>query len=361
MANVRKNEYSPDFVFPPGETLLETIGAMGMTQAQLALRMGVTEKHINEVIKGKASLTEDTALKLERVLGINASFWRNLEHMYRRYLAETKERELLAENKSYLKKFPISTMIGLGWIEKQKDPVAQLSELLSFFRVASWESWENIWINHASFRQTSAFSANPNAVAAWLRRGEILADSIKCEPFDKNLFKKSLSELRKLSVLSPEEYLPQIRDICSQCGVAVVFLPELPETRVSGATRWLSKDKAIIQLSDRYKKDDHFWFTLFHEAGHVLLHGKKEVFIKENTSISQDEKEIKADKFAMNMLIPPQKYAQLLKNRPVSLEKIKSFAKEMQIAPGIVVGRLQRDKIIDYSVGNKLKKTIKLV
>ncbi len=285
MANERKNEYRPDLVLPPGDTLLETIEAMGMTQAQLALRMGVTEKHINEIIKGKASLTEDTALKLERVLGINASFWRNLEHMYRRYLAETKERKSLAEKQSCLEKFPVSTMIKLGWIKKSQDPVGQLSELLSFFRVASWESWENIWIKHASFRQTSAFRANPNAVAAWLRRGEILADSLECGPFDKALFKKSLSELRKLSVLTPEEYLPQIRDICSQCGVAVIFLPELPETRVSGATRWLNKDKAIIQLSDRYKKDDHFWFTLFHEAGHVILHGKKEVFPKLSDSI----------------------------------------------------------------------------
>ena len=84
MINGRKNEYSPDKVFPPGDTLQETIDALGMSQSELATRMKVTEKQVNSIIKGKTSISEVTALKLERVLGVDASFWRNLEHNYRR-------------------------------------------------------------------------------------------------------------------------------------------------------------------------------------------------------------------------------------------------------------------------------------
>ena len=361
MANERKNRYRPDFVLPPGNTLHETIEAMGMTQAQLAARMDCTEKHITGIIKGKSPISEETALKLERVLGIDASFWRNLEHQYRRYLAEKEEREQLSSQKEWLKKFPVRDMISLGWIDKHKDPVDQLSALLDFFGVATWESWKNVWANQTSFRKSRAFQSNPNFLAAWLRRGEILAEFMDCEPFDKKRFKEALPELRQLSTLTPEDYLPELKALCSKCGVAVVFLPELPEVRISGATRWLHKDKALIQLSDRYKKDDHFWFTFFHEAGHILLHGKKEVFIEEESQKDKDVKEQEADIFARDTLIHPKKYARLIHEGKPDLQKIRSFAQGEKITPGIVVGRLQHDGIIEFTVGNALKKSIRLV
>ena len=360
MGNERKNEFKPDIVFPPGDTLLETIEAMGMSQAGLAARMGVTEKHINEVVKGKASITEDTALKLERVLGIDASFWRNLEHNYRKFLAEKAERDRLSQKYDWLSKFPLKKMIKWGWIRGFNDKVDQLTELLAFFQVASWESWENVWVQQASFRKSSVFQSDPNAIAAWLRRGEILAESIECEPYDKKRFKATLPRLKHLSLESPEKYLPQIREQCAECGVAVVFLPELPETRVSGVTRWLHKDKALMQLSDRYKKDDHFWFTLFHEAGHILLHGKREVFIENQDEVKADPKEEEADKFAAETLIPPKEYMKLVQNGKPTLLQIQVFADQEQIAPGIVVGRLQHDHVLPFSRGNKLKRNIQL-
>ncbi len=360
MANARKNKYQPDFAVPPGYTLHETLEAMGMPQAELAKRMGVTEKHITAIIKGKASISEETALKLERVLGIDASFWRSLEHQYRKYLAEKEERERLSREQKWLEKFPVQDMVRLGWINKHKDPVDQLTELLAFFGVASLEGWKNVWADQASFRKSRSFQVNSNAMAAWLRKGELLAETMECKPFDKKRFKKILPRIRKLSNLSPEEYLPHLRELCAECGVAVVLLPELQGTRVNGATRWLRKDKALIQLSDRYKKDDHFWFTFFHEVGHILLHGKKEVFIEEETKEHKNSKEEEADRFARDTLIPLDQYKQLVRNKPLTLEKIKLFAKNNQIAPGIVVGRLQYDGVISFSQGNRLKKTINL-
>lgn len=358
MGNKEKNKYTPDTVFPPGDTLEETLEEIGMSQAELAERMDVTTKHVNSIIKGKASITEDTALRMERVLGVPASFWQNLEQQYRSFLARKRERERLAEKKDWLSKFPIKEMIKRKWIQKADDPIDQQQELLNFFGVASWTSWAGIWsAKRTEYRKSDVFKTNSNAMAAWLRKGEIEAEAMECNTYDEKYFRKQLKNLRKLTIKEPEIFLPEIQRLCAECGVAVVFLKELPQTRVNGATRWLKKDKALIQISDRYKRDDQFWFTFFHEAGHILLHGKKDVFIEDDMEKANDPKEKEADEFAQNILIPQKEYRKLIRKFP-TLEEIKLFSEKLQIAPGIVVGRLQHDQILSFSAGNKLKQKI---
>ena len=143
--------------------------------------------------------------------------------------------------------------------------------------------------------------------------------------------------------------------LCAKSGVAVIFTPELPKTRISGATRWLNANKALIQLSLRYKTDDHLWFTFFHEAGHILLHGKKDVFIESDGDT--DTKEVEANRFAANFLIPPAEFKRISMSANISKKAIVSFAKEIGISPGIVVGRLQHEGILKRSYRNELKKS----
>jgi len=358
MVRERKNKYTPDLVFPPGDTLKEVLEEIGMSQAELSERMSVTVKHVNSIVKGKASITEDTALRMERVLGVPASFWENLEQQYRSYLARKQERERLVEKKGWLARFPVNEMIKRRWIQKCNDPIEQLKELLTFFRVASWESYEDIWTEEGvAYRKSKAFKINSYALAAWLRKGEIEAESVKCGSFNEKGFKRQLKRIRKLSTEPPDVFLPKIKELCAECGVAVVFLKELPEIRVSGVTKWIKKDKALIQMSDRYKSDDHFWFTFFHEAGHILLHGKRDVFIENETVMTEDPKEEEANKFARDLLIPPKEYRKLTAKKP-SLGDVELFAKRLQISPSIVVGRLQHDKILSFSVGHKFKQKI---
>ena len=360
MGSKRGNEYRPNVVYPPGDTLLETIEAMGMSQAELAARMGVTEKHVSSVVKGKSPISEDTALRLERVLGIDAAFWRNLEHLYRRHLAEQEERKRLGQKKAWPERFPLKEMIRRKWIDFYDDPVDQLTELLSFFGVATWDSWQDLWTKDAAYRTSPVFEINPSAMAAWLRRGELLAREIPSEPFDGKAFRRLLPELRALSQRSVEEYLGELPKRCASCGVVLVFLKELPETRVSGVARWLSKDRALIQLSDRYKTDDHFWFALFHEAAHILLHGKRDVFIEEDIGKGTGEKEDEANRKASEWLVPSEgPYEGLIAQRPIRLVDIEETAEAMGIAPGILVGRLQHDKALPFSHGNRLKRTIR--
>jgi addiction module HigA family antidote len=98
MSSSLANQFIPDYAIPPGETLLDTIKALGMPQAELAERTGSPKKTINKIIKGKAPITPDTALQLERVLGVSAAaFWNNLEKNYRETLARLAEQERLQE------------------------------------------------------------------------------------------------------------------------------------------------------------------------------------------------------------------------------------------------------------------------
>ncbi|KZE64693.1 XRE family transcriptional regulator [Fictibacillus phosphorivorans] len=353
-------DFEPDFIVIPGETLMETIESKGLSQAELAKRTGRPTKTINGIIKGTISITPDTALQFEKVLGVPASFWNNLEKNYRESLALVKESELLKESEGWLEKFPIKEMKKMGWISSFKNDTDQLREVLKFFGVASVETWEDIWNPKVAFRKSD--DSNQGAISAWLRKAELNAESISCSPFDEKMFKEAIIECRELTnEKDPNVFIPKLVEICSKAGVAVVFLQEIPGCKVSGATKWVNSQKALISLSLRYKSNDHLWFTFFHEAAHILLHGKKLTFIEGITDEIYAEKEDEANSFAANTLIPKHFYENLITSKPITKQKVIRFANSINIAPGIVVGRLQRDKVIRYSYFNDLKQFYKWV
>lgn len=355
MSKEIKSQFVPDYAVPPGETLLETLETVGMSQAELADRTGRPKKTINEIIKGKAAITPETALQLERVLGVPASVWNNLERNYQETLARINEQKRLQKHISWLEKFPMTMLIRNGWIKGSKDKILQLKEVLNFFGVASPEQWSVRWLDaHVSFRKSAVFTSDPYAVAPWLRVGELIAQKTECRPYAAAKFRNALPAIRKLTAQAPEVFQPEIIRLCAECGVAVVFVPELPKIRASGATWWLNPGKAVIQVSLRYKSDDQLWFSFFHEAGHILLHGKKEIFIESDNNASAKEKE--ADRFASDILIPPRKYMQFIQEGRCNKEAIRDFAAELGIAPGIVVGRLQHSGKMPFSHCNALKR-----
>jgi len=361
MVEIKTSSFQPNYAVPPGETLRETLSFSGMTQAELAGRAGRPKKTINEIISGKAAITAETALQFERVLGVPASFWNNLERNYQETLARLREEEKLHSQIEWFNNFPIAAITKAGWLPKENTPIKKLKAILNFFGVAGVEEWKEIWTSpQAVYRTSAAFQRNPYAVAAWLRQGEIEAQKYECKSYNANSFRASLNEIRALTLEPPEAFEPKKKKLCPNAGVAVVFVPELPGTHVFGATRWLNPAKALIQLSLRGKSDDHLWFTFFHEAGHILLHGKRDVFIEAKgegcRETESNDKECQADQFAQDFLIPPDKYQSFKKVGQFSLTTIQQFAQELNIAPGIVVGRLQHDKVIPFSKGNTLKK-----
>lgn len=354
MSSNNKNQFKPDYVVPPGETLLETIETIGMSQAELAERTGRPKKTINEIIKGKVAITPETALQLERVLGIPASFWNNLERNYQETLARLNEQRRLQKQIDWLKKLPVGALVKNRWIKGYRDKIQQIKEVLNFFGVASPEQWEKRWLGaQVAFRKSPVFQGDPGAMASWLRMGELIAQKIKCEPFDASRFKQSLNKIRELTVQPPQVFQSEVICRCSEAGVAVAFVPELPKIRASGATWWMNPNKAVIQLSLRYKSDDQLWFSFFHEAGHILLHGKKEIFIEDD---SESSKEDEANSFASDILIPRKQLQEFTKSSDLSKAAIKRFASEIGIASGIIVGRLQYLGKLPYTHCNELKR-----
>lgn len=351
-AVTRRYAYEPEYAVPPGRTLQETIDALGMGQRDLATRAGLSPKHINQIIQGAAPLTYETAVRLEQVTGVPARMWNNLEANYREQLAKLDEKQRLESDLVWLKNIPTAELIKRKQIEKHTGPVLTLKAVLGFFGVADVEAWNNIWLSPAvAYRKSAVFLGQPEAIATWLRLGELEGRGIQCVPFERGKFKAALDQIRGLTVEQPEVFVAKIKTLCEGAGVAVVLVPEITNAPVSGATRWLTPEKAMIQLSLRYKTNDQFWFTFFHEAGHILLGGKKEAFIDLNHAKGEGEAE--ADGFAAGHLIPANRASEL--TRLKSAQAIQAFAKSIGIAPGIVAGRLQHEKILRYDQFNGLK------
>jgi HTH-type transcriptional regulator/antitoxin HigA len=359
MTKMLQNAYRPESVSLPGETLLETLETLEMSQAELARRMGRPVKTINEIIQGKAAITAETALQLEQVLRIPASFWLKREQQYREALARLAEEERLNNMVDWLKELPISAMARRGWILPCTNKSQQVFEALKFFGVASVDAWHAIWEQKVIvYRKSSTVESNFGAVTVWLRQGELEAREIECAQFNAEAFRDALAHIRTLTVEDVSFFEAELVRLCAKAGVAVVFVQELPRTGICGATQWLTPTKALVQLSLRYKTDDQLWFTFFHEAGHILLHGKRQVFLEIDQK-DRKEDEDEADTFATNTLIDPVQWQRFVATDAYrSKVGITEFAHNVGIAPGIVVGRLQHEKRLPYTHCNELKRRL---
>lgn len=346
--------FQPDWVSPPGDTISDLLEEKDWSQAEFAQRCGYTTKHVSQLVNGKATITEDTAIKLERVLGSSARFWMTREAQYRESVAREQEFESLNASVEWLKQLPLPDMVKFGWVRRFRHKGQQVAECLKYFGVASVSAWEKRYAEPiAAFKASNKFEKDGAAVSAWLRQGERIAAQTDCAPFDKTAFKHVLIELRTLTnEAEPKKFVPTMVQACAGAGVAVVFAPTPNGCPISGATRWLSPTKALLMLSLRHKTNDHLWFAFFHEAGHLLLHGKKMVFLELNDL--DDEHELEANQFARDWLIAPGMANQLAEIKP-SYAAVIAFAEEIGVAPAIVVGRMQREKYIDWSQLNKVK------
>lgn len=351
------NQFIPDYAIAPGEILEEELELRAMTQRELSEKTGLSSKHISQIINGKASITPETALLFERVLGMPARYWLNLETLYQEALARIADKEKLELYAEWVKQFPNRMLQKLGFIQKHKNISDQVDALLRFFAIGSPDEYDTVWSKiGVQYRQDNRTEICPHSSAAWLRAGEVQAHNITCSAYSEDEFKQALIKIKQLTrEADPKIFIPKLIEICSSVGVAVVFIPCFPNTGISGATRWLSPDKAIIQLSLRYKTNDHLWFTFFHEAGHILLHGKKSLHLEYNKRSISIKEEDEANEFAQKLLIPRTVWRQIVERKIYSEAHIKAIAKELGIAEGIIVGQLQHHKRIPYYVLNHLK------
>jgi HTH-type transcriptional regulator / antitoxin HigA len=208
--------------------------------------------------------------------------------------------------------------------------------------------------NAVAFRMSTAHETNPASVAAWLRQGVIEAEKIECDLWNKSTLIASIPDIRALTrCKDPSVFFASLVEIGRRCGVAFVFVRTPKGCTASGATHFISKTKAIIQLSFRYRSDDHFWFTLFHEIGHLILHDRSHLFIEGAAQIAlHDENE--ANVFAADTLIPPE-YRNEFGAIRQKFSLVMRFAKRVGVSPGIVVGQMQKVGMLHQGQMNFLK------
>lgn len=338
MSNLDKYE---EYVIAPGETILELLDANCMTQLDLANKTGINKKTINEIIKGKAPITISTALKLEYVFNIPASFWNKLESSYRESLERQKDLQSIKEDVKYLKNIPYLEISKRNWVEKTKNPIEKVINLRKFFSVASL-SFDTDLKRKLVFRKKENENFSIESLYCWLRYGEIEANKVEYPKFDVEKLKSKVNEIRKLANKSFLEQYLKIQQILFECGVSLIYEPHLPHTYVSGVSYKINCNKAIIMISDRGKRDDILWFTLFHEIAHLIKHSKKEFFIDEENN-EKNNIEIEADDYARNILIPDNIYNNFVKQNYLTEKKIKKFSLENNISTGIIIGRLQKE------------------
>lgn len=356
--------FAPDWVLAPGESVLDLAEERGWTQGELAQRLGYSEKHISQLINGKVPITVDAAQRLERVLGSSMDFWLKLEANYQQHKARLEATERHACWISWLDELPVKELMSSGAIAKAridaKNKPSIVESCLCFFGVASPEEWRGHYGGmQVAFRRSRDEQSDVGAISAWLRLGEQVAEKLDGPKYDKARFENALSEIRGLTCTAPEFFEPRMRELLRDAGVLLALVPAIPRAHVSGVARWLNPTRPLIQLSLYGKTNDKFWFTFFHEAAHILLHAdskeaKKSIFLDDpNANHSPDPREQEANQWAGNVLIP-QEYSHALGTLRTK-EAVRAFATSIGIHPGIVVGRLQHDHIIDPSGMNDLK------
>ncbi len=353
------NQYNPDYVVPPGWVLNDYLETRGISQAEFARRCGRSPKLISEIIAGEASLTPETALQFEKVLGLSANVWLGIESNYRLHQAQAVESRKALEYVEWSKTFPISELVNRGIVETPSSDADAVSKLLSYFGVASVDACQAKFREmRVAYRHSPSFDSDPSVLETWLRLGELEAVQEECAGYSKTELRQALGRIRELTREPFNEAIAEAEILCRSAGVALVCVKPFSNMALSGAARWLLPHKALIQLSARHKTDDHLWFSLFHEAAHILFHSKQHIHIDSGKG-KITELDAEADKWATNFLISPGDWKQFSLPSRFSKAAVRNFAAGQGISPSIVVGRLQHDGKIPWNYMNDLKTKLK--
>ena len=351
-------------IYHPGVTLLEKLKEMEMSIKEFALRVSKPDKTIFAIINGSSSITTEMAVSFESVTKIPASFWLKKQQLYDEYKVRKKKEEDAMASIEWMRQFPYAEMVKRKWIPSAKTPEERVRHLFEFFGVSTEKAWADYYLNQqlkVSFRISLSSTKDPHSMSAWLRQGELQAKTafLKSSYNEKKL-KATLSDMKQIMVDDKKDFFSELRELCSACGMVLIATQNLSKAPINGATRWI-KDTPIIQLSGRYKGYDNLWFNFFHEIGHILLHGKKEIFLEDAGIYGQDQiKEQEADSFASNILLSKSDEREFLKNKFFPKEVIIESAKKYHTHPAILVGRLKHLKIINYWEGQEFNKHVEI-
>ena len=339
---------------PPGATIKEQLKDRGMSQKEFAARMDMSEKHISKLINGEVQLTPEVAVRLEMVLGVPAKFWNNLEGIYREKLIKAEAENAMDKDEEIAKKLPYNEMAKYGWVPETRVLKEKVVHLRKYFELVELSLLENIQITRIACRRLAVTEKSDLALLAWAQEARIKAREIETAPINVKGLMNSIPKIRLMTVMKAKEFSPKLKSMLQECGIALVFLPHLQGSFLQGAS-FIDGNKIVVGLTTRGKDADKFWFSLFHELAHIILG-----HIGQMNGISEDDEQA-ANSWSGDTLIPGNDFAEFVDRKSFSASSIRAFAEKQGIAPGIVVGRLQKEGCIKHSALNELKDHYEIV
>lgn len=350
-------EYNDKIAFHPGYYLKELVDESGLTQEDFAKRLGTTPKNLSILIRGEQSLSIDIATKLSRMYGTTIAYWLNLQQAYDEKLAEIQSEEELKLEREVFKLVDYNyfrTHFGLPDLPRRVDEqIKCVREFLSVSSLTVLEE-ENLAVNFRSYSEKLSRSNTVNAnVMVQIGINQTVKTDIP--KYNKKKFEKAVS-FALTQTKNHSGFFPVIKEAFGEAGVVLVALPNLKNSGINGATKRVD-GKIMLLVNDRRHYADTFWFTLFHEIGHIL-NGDLGVSF-------HDEAEDEADHYAQMKLIPQERYEEFIQQHQYFNETIIcQFAEEINRDPGIVLGRLLRDKLVpetNMRLKNKLRHSYNVV
>ena len=336
---------------PPGATIKEQLNDRGMSQKEFSVRMDMSEKHISRLINGDVQLTPETAERLELVLGVPARFWNNLEGIYREKLLKIKAEESMDTDSEIVKLFPYNEMAKYGWVPKTSDTKERVVNLRKYFEVVDLSLLGDEQITKIACRRLGITEKSDLALMAWAQEAKIIARDIQTLPVDTKGLTSIVPEFKKMTLLQPTEFCPEMKKKLAYYGIALVFLPHLKGSFLQGAS-FYDGNKIVMGLTNRGRDTDKFWFSFFHELAHIILG-----HISKTGGLTKSDEDA-ADRWSRDELISKSDYDRFKRMSDYSKKSILLFAQNQGIAPGIVVGRMQKDHLIEHNLMNDLKEQI---
>lgn len=358
--STEQQNFNPNWVCPPSATIQRVNPGAAQSPITLADMLGVSTEITNGLLSDTVPINRNLAIKLSNALGGTSKFWEKRSNQYRDAIRVAEVRQNWNVYEGWLRKFPITDIKRFGWIEKNKSRSEDVINLLRFFECASLSEWESKFSTlsaTAAFRTSRSNAPQFCALLTWFQAASHKAQYIWTAGWDPARLRSLIPYLRRLSLhKSPETFLPVLQEKCASSGLAVVVTPAPKNSHIYGLTTFLNSGNPLIALTFRYRSDDQFWFTFFHELAHLLLHTEQHFFFEglDLIDIGMDEEE-QADRFARDTLIPPTHFEEL-RNIKNDYRQIVRFSTRLSISPGIVVGQMQHYGYLGFNQMNHLKR-----
>lgn len=343
--------------YHPAEFLQDVIEDMEMSQSEFANRIGITAKQLSLILSQQANITIDISIKLSKLLGTSSEYWMNLQNAYDKYMIEINSEQVIEKEKQILKEIDNNFLIQCNVYEKNDLIETKINKLRLALPISNLANLTKLDLYANCRTSTNIEMIQKNVICrnVWISLGLSRSKEIDCNLYNENLLLDAIDKIRQKNREKIEDIFEKIKMELASCGVKVVFMKYLKNSNTSGVVKWVD-NKAILVISDRNKTIDQFWFTLFHELKHVLQKRTRNIVI----SGEQNDLEDEANDFAANILIPKEQYLKFLKKSDFTKNSIINFSENINVHTSILVGRLQRDGILEYTKYREFFETYEL-